>query len=219
MDAQINSKMAFLNNTKAPVHGAFDVIDIGAFSDDSRYKFLMGSVVPRPIALVTSLSSDGVLNAAPFSQFTVISVTPPMLGFVVHETSSGEKDTVRNILASGEYVINTVAASMAEQVQACSLRHPADVSEIDEVGFRTLPSEQVAPARIAESAMHFECRLHKAVPLGTDGSQITLIIGEIIVAHAADGVVSGHRVDHAKLDPLGRISGRTYCLTQDVIHV
>lgn len=206
-------------STNGPDEPTFDAIDIGAFSEDGRYKFLMGSVVPRPIALVTSLSAQGVLNAAPFSQFTVISVSPPLLGIVVHEAAVGQKDTVRNIIANGEFVINTVSAPMAEQVQACSAAFPPDVSEAAQVGFRVIPSLRVAPGRISQSAMHFECRLHRTVPLGTDSSQVTLFIGEVLLVHGATGVVLGHRVDHARLNPLGRISGRAYCLTQDVIHV
>jgi flavin reductase (DIM6/NTAB) family NADH-FMN oxidoreductase RutF len=100
---------------------------------------MMGTVIPLPIALVTSLSSDGVLNAAPFSQFVVVSVTPPLLGFVAHEAEHGLKDTVRNILESEEYVINTVTEPMAAQVQVCSKSFPPSVSEVAEVGFHTLP--------------------------------------------------------------------------------
>lgn len=205
--------------TQASELATFDSVDIGALTEESRYKFLTGSVVPRPIALVTSLSEGGVLNAAPFSQFIIISVSPPLLGIVAHDTSTGYKDTVRNVLASGEFVINSVSASMAEQVQECSVPFPPDVSEVEEVGFHTLPSSVVSPARIAESPLHFECRLHKAIPFGYDDSKTTLIVGEVVLVHGAEGVISGHRIDHEKFNPLGRIAGRAYCLTKDVVHV
>ena len=97
------------------VHSEYSRLYISIFEEASRYKFMMGKVIPRPVALVTSLSHDGVLNTAPFSQFGVISVTPPLLGFVAHEGEHGLKDTVRNLLESDEFVINTVAEPIAEQ--------------------------------------------------------------------------------------------------------
>jgi flavin reductase (DIM6/NTAB) family NADH-FMN oxidoreductase RutF len=176
---------------------------------------MMGAVIPRPIALVTSLSRDGVLNAAPFSQFVVISVTPPLLGFVAHEGEHGLKDKVRNVIESGEYVINTVAEPTAKQVQICSENFPPSVSEVAEVGFHTWPSNFVRPDRIAESSVHFECRLYRVFEFGHEGSHTHLIVGEIIAVHCADGMVSGHRVSHKAMNSLGRIAGRSYCRTGD----
>jgi flavin reductase (DIM6/NTAB) family NADH-FMN oxidoreductase RutF len=206
----------------------YDSLDLDQFNEDSRYKFLTGSVVPRPIALVTTLSESGVLNAAPFSQFVIISVTPPLLGIVAHDAAEQQvfaaapgayKDTVRNILANKEFVINTVSESMALQVQECATPFPPDISEVDEVGFHTLPSEVVAPARIAESQIQFECRLHRTVPFGDGHSKTTLVVGEIVRVHCAEGVLDGHRVLHNVLRPLGRIAGRNYCRTEDVVSV
>ena len=99
---------------------AFDAVDLNDFIEASRYKFLTGSVVPRPIALVTSVGKSGVLNAAPYSQFVIVSVTPPLLGIVAHEGEHSQKDTVRNILETGDFVINTVSERMANQVQQCA---------------------------------------------------------------------------------------------------
>ncbi len=206
----------------------FESFNLDEFSEDSRYKFLMGTVVPRPIALVTSLGENGVLNAAPFSQFVVISVSPPLLGIVAHDATNVAlfaaapgtyKDTVRNILASKEFVINSVSESMALQVQECAFPFPPDVSEVEKVGFHTVPSDLVAPARIRESMVQFECRLHRTVPFGDATSKTTLVVGEVVKVHSALGLVAGHRVDHRKLKPLGRIAGRSYCKTQDVVEV
>lgn len=206
----------------------YDSLDLDQFSEDSRYKFLTGSVVPRPIALVTTLSETGVLNAAPFSQFVIISVSPPLLGIVAHDAAEQQvfaaapgayKDTVRNILANREFVINTVSESMALQVQECAHPFPPDVSEVATVGFHTLPSEVVEPPRIAESKIQFECRLHRTVPFGDDHSKTTLVVGEIVRVHCAEGVLDGHRVLHNVLQPLGRIAGRNYCRTEDVVSV
>jgi len=206
----------------------FESLDLDEFTEDSRYKFLMGTVVPRPIALVTSLGENGVLNAAPFSQFVVISVSPPLLGIVAHDATNvslfaaspgSYKDTVRNILATKEFVINGVTESMALQVQECAFPFPPDVSEVEKVGFHTVPSELVAPARISESMVQFECRLHRTVSFGEDTSKTTLVVGEVVKVHCASGLVAGHRVDHQKLKPLGRIAGRSYCRTNDVVEV
>ena len=197
----------------------FQSVDISSFPEESRYKFLTASVVPRPIALVTSLGKKGVLNAAPFSQFVIISVSPPLLGIVAHEIGGMFKDTVRNILESGEFVINSVTVAMAGQVQECAVAHPPEVSEVAVVGFHTLASVKVAPSRIAESPLHFECQLHKTVYFGDECSRTSLIVGEVVLVHGADGVIANHRVDHWSLNPLGRIAGRAYCLTKDVIQV
>ena len=197
------------------VHSEYSRLDISKFEEASRYKFMMGMVIPRPVALVKSLSRDGVLIAAPFSQFVVISVTPPPPGFVAHDGECGLKDTVRNILESDEYVINTVAEPMAEQVQICAGNFPPSVSEVDEVGCQPLPSTFVRPARIAEPLVHFECRPHKTVDFGNRGSGTHLVVGEVIAAHCADGVVSGHRVSHQAINALTRIAGRGFCRTGD----
>lgn len=206
-------------HTNLSDYATFERVDLADLDEEARYKILMGAVVPRPIALVTTLSEGGVLNAAPFSQYVVISVTPPLLGFVAHETPNGYKDTVRNVTANREFVVNSVTASMAHQVQRCSASFPADISEASEVGFHTLPSVHVAPARIAESPIHFECRLHKSFSFGAGASKATLIVGKVLLVHGATGVLAGHRVDHANFNPLGRIAGRAYCLTQEVLHV
>jgi flavin reductase (DIM6/NTAB) family NADH-FMN oxidoreductase RutF len=104
---------------------------------------------------------------------------------------------------------------MAEQVQVCADNFPPSVSEVAEVGFHTLPSTFVRPARIAESPVHYECRLHKTVEFGNRGSGTHLVVGEVIAVHCADGVVSGHRVSHQAINALGRIAGRSYCRTGD----
>jgi flavin reductase (DIM6/NTAB) family NADH-FMN oxidoreductase RutF len=200
-------------------HSRHAPVDLRDFKTEDRYKFLMGTVIPRPIALVTSLSEDGVLNAAPFSQFVVISVEPPLLAFVAHELPTGHKDTVVNVLKSKEYVINTVNETMASQVQQCSVSYPSSVSEVSEVGFNVLPSLHVRPQRIAESHVHFECRLHRAVNFGSEAEGTVMIVGEIVVAHTAQGILSGHRIDHQEMNALGRISGRSYCRTNERIDV
>lgn len=193
-------------------------LDLQALSHDDRYKFLMASVVPRPIALVTTLGETGVVNAAPFSTFIVLSIDPPLLGMsVATQRTGGLKDTRRNIDRTGEFVINTVTTAMAEQVQRCGDVFAPEVSEVQEAGLHILPSDLVGPPRIAESPLQFECRLHRCVEFGARKS--ALLVGEVVRTHAAVGLVQGHHVDARRLDAIGRLAGRTYCRVQDVIAV
>jgi flavin reductase (DIM6/NTAB) family NADH-FMN oxidoreductase RutF len=197
----------------------YESIDILRYLEDERYKFLTASVVPRPIALVSSLGKGGVTNVAPFSQFVIICVTPPLLGFVVHHAIGRIKDTLTNVVERGDFVINIVSEEMAHQVQQCSDPYPPHVSEADSVGFHLLASQKIASPRIAESALQFECRLHRTIEFGDVNEPATLVVGEVGLVHCARGLRSGHRIDHARLRPLGRIGGRNYCRTDQVISV
>ena len=195
----------------------YKAVDLNGLDHDGRYRFLTGSVVPRPIALVTTLGSNGILNAAPFSQFVIITYDPPMLGFVVHQGPNGLKDTLNNVRQRGEFVINTVSEAMAAQVQRCAEPFPPFVSEVREAGFGTIPSLVIAPARIAQSLVQFECKLHSTVDFGDPVA--TLVVGDVVMAHIEHSVVDGRRINHAALNPLGRIAGRSYCKTREVVHV
>jgi len=193
-------------------------LDLGQFDHDQRYKFLMASVVPRPIALVTSLGEDGVLNAAPFSSYVVLSIDPPMLGISVAFRDDGAcKDTRRNIERSGEFVINSVTADMVAQVQQCGQPYPSDVSEAQAAGLTPIASHVVSVPRIAQSPLQFECRLRHCVEFGQRRS--ALLVGEVVLAHAAAGLAQAHRVDPAVLNAVGRLAGTTYCRVSDTISV
>ena len=200
-----------------PQDTGYKAVDLNGLSHEGRYRFLTGSVVPRPIALVTSVGSNGVLNAAPFSQFIIITYDPPMLGFVVHQGPNGLKDTLKNVRETGEFVINTVSEAMAAQVQRCAEPFPPSISEVREAGFDTIPSLTVTPARIAQSLVQFECKLHSTVDFGDPVA--TLIVGNVVMAHVERRVVDGRRINHAALNPLGRIAGRSYCKTREVVYV
>lgn len=193
----------------------YDQLDPSSLGYENRYKFLTASVIPRPIALVTTLSETGIVNAAPYSQFVIIAVDPPLLGIVAGQGAQGDKDTLRYIRQNGEYVINTVPESLAHQVQTCAEPVPPDVSEVDLAGLNLAPSKLVKPPRIRESRLQFELKLHQLVDFGVRKS--TLIVGEVVLVHAAPGVLNGHRVEHSLLTPLGRIGGRRYCRTNEVI--
>lgn len=185
-------------------------------SHDEVYRLLIGSVVPRPIAWVTSLEPDtGIVNVAPFSFFTVCASHPPMLCFAVGSRPDGSpKDTARNIRATGEFVVNVVTEELAEAANLTSTPFPRHVSELVEVGLTPAPSSVVRPPRIAESPINMECRLERILELGRPPYVHSLVIGEVVRYHARDGLVdAGGRVDVRALRAVGRLAGNFYCRT------
>ena len=179
-----------------------------------RYKLLVGLVVPRPIALVTSQSATGVVNAAPFSFFNVLADEPPLLILSIEDRDSGPmKDSARNMLASGEFVVNLVDESVAARMHACAVDYPPEVSEIEMVGFTTAPSVSIKPPRIVEAPAALECTLHSKVEIG----KRRILFGLVRHLHVRDGLVDGTtlRVDMDNYHPVGRLFANRYCKTGD----
>ena len=161
------------------------------------YWLLTAVVVPRPIAWVSSVSPEGIDNVAPHSFFTVASTNPPIVQF----TSVGEKDSLRNITASGEFVVNLAPAALLEEVNATGTNFPPEVSEFDAAGLTREPSLTVAAPRVKESPAVLECRLHSVLPMGDS----TLVFGEVTHAAVSDAVLDG---SHPRIDllvPLARL--------------
>ena len=179
-----------------------------------RYKLLVGLVVPRPIALVTSQSETGVVNAAPFSFFNVLADEPPLVILSIEDRDTGPlKDSARNMMASGEFVVNLVDESIAARMHACAVDYPSDVSEIEIVGFTTAPSVFVTPPRIAEAPAALECTLHSKVEIGTR----RILFGQVRRLHVREGLIDSAnlRVDMEKYQPVGRLFANRYCKTGD----
>lgn len=177
-------------------------IDPGLLGHRAFYKILTATVVPRPIAWVSTVSAAGVVNLAPHSFFTVSCVDPPMVQF----TSVGTKDSLRNVLATGEFVVCLATEALYEQVNATGTDFPPDVDEFAAVGLTAEPSATVAPPRVAESPVALECGLHQALELGDS----TVVIGRVrhaaIAADTFDGDVAAGglpRID--ALRPLARL--------------
>lgn len=164
------------------------------------YPLLTSSVVPRPIAWVSTVSADGVANLAPYSFFSVSSSNPPVVQF----TSVGRKDSLRNIEATGEFVINLATAHMVEQINATSAGYEHGVSELEELGIDSEPSEKVAPPRVAESPIAIEAVLHRVVEVGNS----FVVMGRVVAIAvqpeflADDGLPSFEAI--APLSRLGR---------------
>lgn len=200
------------NNLEARSTG-FERIDLDGMTALGRYKFLTATVVPRPIALVSTLNLDGSVNVAPFSQFVILSASPPMLGIVSGRHPDGMKDTHVNILRTREFVINLVSEELAVPTQQSAFPFRADISEADMLMLETRPASTVRGRAIALSPVAFECCLSRAERFGETA---TLIAGEVVAVTARNGLVSGHRVAHEDLRPLGRIAGRAYCHTSSI---
>ncbi len=185
-----------------------------------RYKLIAGAVVPRPIALVTSLNADGSCNAAPFSAFNYMSEDPPLLalGLQVHPDESdraGEpKDTAANIARSGEFVVNIVDEPMLPDMVDCAIAFPPGESEVERLGLATEPSLHVAPPRLAASPFAFECRRKVTLDFGPFRS---IVIGEIVGVHVRDGLVDPAtlNVDLDRFRPVGRLAGTWYAFQGD----
>lgn len=172
------------------------------------YRLLTAVVVPRPIAWVSSTSETGVDNLAPHSFYTVASVRPPIVQF----TSVGEKDSLRNISVSREFVVNLAPASLFEEINATGTGFAPDISEIDAVGLTREPSTTVGPPRIQESPAALECRLRQLLPMG----DCTLVFGEVTHAVVAPSVLEGTHPRIDLLEPLARLGRDEWVTTGQV---
>lgn len=192
-------------------------IDPAAASTRDIYKLMVGAIVPRPIAFVSTVSPDGVLNLAPFSFFTGISANPPVICFspMVRGSDGGRKDTLCNIQATREFVVNVVSEDFAQQMNACSEEFPPEVDEYQASGLTPVPSELVRPPRVAESRIQMECRLVQIVQVSSRPLGGSLVIGEVLRFHVADELFDNFRIDPDKLRPIGRMGGPTYTRTTD----
>ena len=196
----------------------YDRLELDGLTRQERYKLLTGSVIPRPIAFVTTLNADGGINAAPFSQFIIIAADPGLLGFSIGPGPARlAKDTLVNVRRTGEFVINTVPEELAVAVQICADNEVPGENELDLAGLTTVPSEKVAPPRVAETLIQFECRLERIVEFGNAPN--SLVVGRIALMHARPGLVDNYRVDAAACRTLGRIGGRSYCRVKEFIAV
>ena len=182
------------------------IIDPSELDTLSVYKLLIGSVVPRPIAWVSSRSRDGIPNLAPFSFFTVASRNPPMLAISIGPRTGGEsyaKDTLTNVRESQQYVINIVSYSLANKMHETSINHPPEVDEFKRAGVTPADCEVVEIARVAEAKISMECSLEHILKLGTDH----LVIGRMHRFHVEDALIHNGRIDLQALDSVGRMAG------------
>ena len=186
------------------------------------YKLMIGAIVPRPIAFVSSLDVRGVRNLAPFSFFNGVSADPPVVLFCAsvrrEDPQRGlgpHKDTLRNVIATREFVINVVTESIAEKMNLTSAQVPPDVDEFELSGLTPLPSELVKPPRVAESPVQMECRLRQIVKISEQLHGSTIVLGDVLRFHVREDLVENFRIDADKLAAIGRMGGPTYVRTRD----
>ncbi|WP_454718997.1 flavin reductase family protein [Caulobacter segnis] len=189
-------------------------VDFASITAYQRYKLMASLIVPRPIALVTTINADGVVNAAPFSMFNMLGEEPPLVMISVNLLASGGlKDTAANIIASNQFVVHLADEAIAAKMHACGEALPADQSELDVVGLTTAPSVAVAPPRIAEAPVAFECELWETIR--TDSRLI--FFGKVLHLHAREGLVDTQawRVSLQDYFPVGRFGASFYVTTRD----
>jgi flavin reductase (DIM6/NTAB) family NADH-FMN oxidoreductase RutF len=187
-------------------------IDPSLHSVADNYKLLTNLVVPRPIAWVTSQNPGGVVNLAPFSFFNAVGANPLYIIISIGLNDAGEtKDTAKNILASGEFVVNLVTEDLFDAMNISAADFPAEVSELAAASLHASPSVKIKPPRVAESQASLECKLYSSQLLGKN----TLIIGEVVMFHVADHLM-GPRLHINNFAPIGRLgSPSVYCRTTD----
>ena len=181
------------------------------------YKLLVGVILPRPIAFVSTISRQGIRNLAPFSFFTGISADPPAVCFspMIRSSDGKRKDTLNNIEATREFVINVVSEEIAVPMNICSIEFPPDVDEFRESGLTPIESDLVKPPRVKESLVNMECKLLQVVHVSSKPLGGSLVIGEILRFHIRDDLFNDYRIDPDKLHPIGRMAGSTYIRTTD----
>ena len=195
--------------------------DLAQLAPMKRYELLLGTVLPRPIAIVTTLSADGLVNAAPYSLFSVFSHDPPIVGFsVLPNPQGGMKDTGRNILSTSEFVLNLVSEDIAESMNLSCIDAPPDVSEIELARLETVPSADVSPPRLKASPVAIECRFVTSLSFGPNQ---LIVFGRAEHVHVADGLVidaANGVVDTPRLKLIGAMhAAKFYARTGDLLEM
>jgi flavin reductase (DIM6/NTAB) family NADH-FMN oxidoreductase RutF len=192
-------------------------LDATTLSTRDAYRLMIGSIVPRAIAWVSTLSPDGVPNLAPYSFFTGITPSPPSICFSPIHRHGEDKDTLANIRANGEFVVNVVTEDVGQAMNATSEEVGRAVDEFGLANVTRSPSTLVKPFRVAESPINMECRLSQLVEVGREPQASTLVIGEIVAWHLRDDLYDADRVRIAvdRLQAIGRLAGDGYTRTRD----
>ncbi|HJM09916.1 MAG TPA: flavin reductase family protein [Candidatus Marinimicrobia bacterium] len=198
------------------------IIDPNKQSFSENYKLMIGSIVPRPIALVSTVSSNGLKNLAPFSYFNGVCSYPPTIMFAPGRRGYDglTKDTLNNIRETEDFTVSIVSEEIGKQMVACATDYPPDVDEFEISGLTPLPSEKVKAPRVAESKVSFECKLNQIVEIGDDSPGAGfLVIGTIVIFHIDDDVYRDGKIDIKTLKPLGRLAGNSYTRISEIFDI
>jgi flavin reductase (DIM6/NTAB) family NADH-FMN oxidoreductase RutF len=194
------------------------VINPAEHAANDIYKLMIGVIVPRPIAFVSTVDLGGVRNLAPFSYFTGCSTNPPVVCFcaAVRQGTQPQKDTLLNIESTGEFVVNIVSEELAAQMNMTAAEAPPEVDEFTLSGLTPLASELVRPPRVAESKVHMECRLRQIVRVSDKPGGGSLVLGDVLRFHVREEVLlDGLKIDPDELNAIGRMGGPAYVRTHD----
>lgn len=185
----------------------------------SMHKIMIGSILPRPIGWISTLDPDGRPNLAPFSFFNAVCSNPPHVLFCpsIRSTDGKPKDTLNNVRHNGEFVVNIVTEALAQAMNITATELPSEVNEFREAGVMPAPSAVVKPPRVAESPIHFECRVVQIIDLGWEPGSGSVVIGRVVHLHVAETVLVGEdKIDVEALKPIGRLAGASYCRVNDI---
>ncbi|MEC0239344.1 flavin reductase family protein [Paenibacillus dokdonensis] len=187
-------------------------IDPSRQSERDNYKLLTGSIIPRPVAWVTTLADNGKVNAAPFSYFNIVTADPPMVSVSVQRKQGGPKDTARNAVREGEFVVHIGDETSIQKLNQTAASLPPDQSEVEFAGLTTVSSDAVRVPGIAEAKIRMECVLERSIPLGgTEASPSTdLLIGRVVRFHVDDTLLDHGRILADVLQPVSRLAGNSY---------
>jgi flavin reductase (DIM6/NTAB) family NADH-FMN oxidoreductase RutF len=196
-------------------------IDPAHTSQKDVYKILTGAVIPRPIGWISTVSQDGIPNLAPFSFFNAVGEDPPHVMFSTVRSGNTNKDTLNNVLATGQFVVNMATEELVEAINASSVNLPPDGNEFDYAGLTAIPSVKVKAPRVAQSPIHFECQMvhHYSLEGHKDGGA-TIIIGRIVMFHVSDNVLlDDFKINRETYHPIARLEGYNYAKLGEVFSI
>lgn len=195
-------------------------IDPATLSERDNYKFLIGSIIPRPIAFVTTISKDGVLNGAPFSYFNIVSSNPPLISLSIQRAQGERKDTSRNIIESKEFVVHIVDEQNVEKVNKTAASLPPNQSEIELAKLTPVESVKITVPGVKEAKIRMECSLEHSFELGgSDSPGCDLIIGKVVQFHIENDLYEKGRINPKGLAAVSRLAGNYYAKIGEIFEI
>lgn len=195
-------------------------IDPTSNTERDNYKLLIGTIIPRPIAFVTSLSNDGILNGAPFSYFNIVSSNPPMISLAIQRSNGKQKDTARNIAEKEAFVVHIVDEHNVIAINETAASLPSDQSEIELAQLDAVDSEKIEVPGIKQAKVRMECVLEHAIALGgQEEPGVDFIIGKVVQFHIDEHIYENGRINPSKLAAVSRLAGHHYAKIGDIFEI